>query len=399
MRLCLLLSAFGTITHAQDIHSLSTDATGRVVYFATSLSQRGSGQAAVSKVFSLRDGELTLIAQSPAISGPNDTSFPSTALDANGDVRVVNRSLSCFGGSSCFFRELARTSIQTGSGTLAFGASAALTANGRFAALFGNTNQAPGVNLPPHSVQLLDLQSGQLTLAGSQAAQSGRIVSEDGTVLIAAIIGPDVQLVGPNRKIDLTPVGRMNQASLAGDASRIVYDQSNPRAMLEIEVLDVASGVTRPLGPGYAPVLAQDGRTFSYLKTSDFSSQVWMGDALTGSARALSNEVEGIFEQTIGGNGARVIAATATGRLLSIDTASGSVTQLLDPPPPGRAPYRSGSRVLQRTPRTVSGWLRGGSSRRRNSRHRSWPVSSRHCDPDSMGDPARPRRYDGALLA
>jgi hypothetical protein len=50
--------------------------------------------------------------------------------------------------------------------------------------------------------------------------------------------------------------------------------------------------------------------------------------------RRLSNEHEGIADQTITGDGSAVIAATSTGRLLSIDTSTGAVTQLLGSPGP-----------------------------------------------------------------
>lgn len=61
---------------------------------------------------------------------------------------------------------------------------------------------------------------------------------------------------------------------------------------------------------------------------------MWFGDAVTGVTRRLSSQPEGVSDQTITGDGSAVIAATRTGRLLSIDTATGAVTQLLGSPGP-----------------------------------------------------------------
>ena len=111
---------------AGQVFNLATDATGQDVYFVTTASQRGSGQAGNYKLFLLRDGGLTLIA-------PDVINLPAVSDD--GKIRAINRVSGCGGGSSCFFRELANTQIQTPSGTLSFEGNAALAANGRFAAL------------------------------------------------------------------------------------------------------------------------------------------------------------------------------------------------------------------------------------------------------------------------
>ena len=81
-------------------------------------------------------------------------------------------------------------------------------------------------------------------------------------------------------------------------------------------------------------MLAADGRRFSYLNSSGGTVQVWLGDAVTGASRALSNEPEGIRDQTITGDGSTVIAATNAGRLLYINTSTGEAKQVLGSPGP-----------------------------------------------------------------
>ena len=53
----------------------------------------------------------------------------------------------------------------------------------------------------------------------------------------------------------------------------------------EIRVIDAATGVDRSLGPGVSPMLAADGRRFSYLNSSGGLMQVWLGDAVTGAVQ------------------------------------------------------------------------------------------------------------------
>ena len=126
-----------------------------------------------------------------------------------------------------------------------------------------------------------------------------------------------------------TPAAQMNHVQLSADAGRILYDTF--RADGGIRVLEVASGIDRQVAPGSFPRLAEDGRRFSFLN----GNQVWLGDALSGPVSALTQEPEGIAEQTIAGDGSAVFAATNSGRVLSIDVASGNLTQLLGSTPPG----------------------------------------------------------------
>ncbi len=329
LKFCSALAILATAASAQ-IWNLATNGNGDDVYFASTLIQRGSGQPTTNKLFLFRNKSVALIELSSNLFGSYTGTYNRAAFSANGAVRAINRIEQCIGGSSCVFRELASTAIQTSSGALGFGGNACLSANGRFAVIYGNTNGAPVPgSIPPKSVRLVDLQSGQVTMMGSQAAVEGQMVAEDGTVLVARDGG--IRLIGPSKTTDLIAFSRMNRALLSADASRIVYDvQYSAPFPAEIRVLDAATGVDRLFGTGSQPMLAADGRRFSYLNSSGGTVQVWLGDAVTGSSRALSNEPEGIRDQTITGDGSTVIAATNTGRLLFISTSTGTIQQVLE---------------------------------------------------------------------
>ena len=230
--------------------------------------------------------------------------------------------------------------IQTATRTFQFPNHANLTANGRFAAIYTS---------PSSPLQLLDLATGELTSVGEQVGSSGQFVAEDGTVLAQVNHGlgqPEtIELVGPSKSGPLS-FSNGYQVVLAGNASRIVYDTiGSSLSSLEIHVFDVGTNTDHYFGPGQLPMLAQDGRHFSYLQTEGdepvswlTDTQVWIGDAITGSTRQLSNVPEGIVDQTIMGDGSAVIAATYTGRLLSFDTSTWVPTELLGSPGPA-APF------------------------------------------------------------
>ena len=208
-----------------------------------------------------------------------------------------------------------------------------MSPNGRFALLFG-VAAGPLAILPPQpvEVELADLTTGKITVIGQQPAGSGQVVANDGTAVVET--ASVVQVVGPQGAVTIAPSYSINTLQIAADASRIVYDTYEANA--GIRVLDLSSGVDSPLTAGNFPKLANDGHRFTYLNATGLNTggQVWLGDAFSGALEALTNEPEGIADQTITGDGSTVFAATNSGRVLAIDVASGAVTQLLDSAPP-----------------------------------------------------------------
>ncbi len=318
-----------------QIGGLSTTADGQGVYFSNtdgSLRKRGSDESFLTKVYLLRDGQVTLLEDSYDLHTPQTpSSYLRPAVSADGRVVAINRELQCLVPGICIGIETTTTTIKTPDRTFMFPANAHVTANGRFAAIH-----------TWNSVQLLDLSTGQLTYAGVRAGRGGQLVAEDGTVFASTAQG--YQLVGPSMSAPFALVGLPFTTNLAGDASRIVYDTLSGSSgdRFEIHVYDVKSGTDWSPGPGMDPRLARDGRRYSYLRADDGSTpsgvtstaQVWVGDAIAGTVRRLSNETDSIIDQTITGDGVAVIATTGTGRLLSIDTTSGAITQLLGSPGP-----------------------------------------------------------------
>ena len=343
LRLCVITLLVATGSWAQTklgdptpIENLATDNHGSILYFTTSLRQRGTTQSGTSKVFGLSATGLQLIQQSSFQSlAPGSPIYTHPSVSGDDAVLAINWYpwYSC--GSSCSLLETPGSFIRTLAGQTSYGGVARISANGRFAVLYDiPVGPPPAIPPPQLKAELLDLLSGATTMLVAQPAGSGQVVADDGTVLVQN--GSQAQLIGPGGTVSITPAAPLVNVQLAADASRIVYDNYTA-----IHVVDVRSGIDRQVALGYFPSLAADGQRFSYLnpnpgKALSYNSvnQVWLGDAPSGAVAQLTNEPDGIVEQVITGDGRTVFGTTTTGRILSIDVASGTVTQLLDAAPP-----------------------------------------------------------------
>ena len=326
---------FVVAAHAQ-VGALSATSDGTVVYFAVTKSeirQRASDQSFLPKMYAIRDGQLTLVDDTPPTRGlPKQ--YTRASVSADGSIVAINHGVLCFYRYVCDGIIRATTVITTPSRTFTFEGRSHVTANGRFAVVYGQ-------------VKRLDLVTGDLVAVGDPVASYGRFVSEDGTVLARTPLG--CQLVGPSSSAAFDCPQSSRHVVLSGDASLIVYDVARPivydeagaHTPYEIHVRNVQSRSVRSFGPGLDPTIAHDSRTLSYLRAVtgftqlDSRFQVWIADAVTGTTRQLSNEPEGIIDQTITGDGRTVIAASVSGRLLSINTNTGAIHTLLAVPATG----------------------------------------------------------------
>jgi uncharacterized protein (TIGR03437 family) len=316
------------------IQYLAVDSNGSTLYFTTSLRQRGTSQSAISKVFALSSAGLQLVEQSSFNSLlPGAPVYTRPSVSGDDAVLAINWYPHYDCGSACSILEIPASILRTAGGDTKYRGFACVSPNGRFVLFSGIPVGLPSLPPPVVQSQLLDLTTGNMTVIPPQPAGAGRVVANDGTVLLQN--GGHVQLVGPGGTVSLAPAAAINNVQLAADASRIVYDNYKT-----IHVLDVGSGSDRQLASGYFPILAGDGRTFSYLNPKpgvalayNSVNQVWLGDAISGIVTQLTNESDGITEQVITADGSKVFAATATGRVLSIDLSSGLVTQLLNSAP------------------------------------------------------------------
>ena len=127
------------VAYAQ-IGALSATVDGRGVYFAIlrdGIRQRGSDQSFNPKMYMVRDGQITLFDDSPPSNGRPKQYNPSS-VSADGSVVSINLQDVCTGGSFCNVLNLTTTVIKTPSRTFHFGGRSHVTANGRFAVVYGH---------------------------------------------------------------------------------------------------------------------------------------------------------------------------------------------------------------------------------------------------------------------
>src|SRR5437879_1537729 len=103
MRFLLIGAVFAGAAPAQ-IRSLSTTADGRGVYFSTSdgsIRQRASNEPFSRKLYLLRGKTLTVIEDSHSLHTSVPTAYEPPAVNADGSILAVNRSLICEVGAVC----------------------------------------------------------------------------------------------------------------------------------------------------------------------------------------------------------------------------------------------------------------------------------------------------------
>ena len=187
-----------------QFYGLATDFSGDRVFFITPLRQTGTEQVTHGKLFVLdMAAGLKLLYQSewknPPTIGPN-LGLHTVYAAADGSMVALNGSYSCFGGSSCTWRQL-DWGVTLNVGTHEVSASmpsAALSRNARFAGSRSG-NGMPGYAVPEMSVR--DLSTGEVRGWGS------------GNVVAVSSMGDAVQLDG--RCWTALPVSSVGTAKLS----------------------------------------------------------------------------------------------------------------------------------------------------------------------------------------
>lgn len=181
----VILTILSVLPAAAQITSLSTTYDGSVLYFSSSLIQRGTDQRHHSKVFRWsEDRGLTLVAQREReiiTNGTNAYSVQSVSASADGNRVGVNLTADCFptgfGPSNCQSKTLPRSGIQfLADGGIVAERQALLTfsPNGKYAAVTPNTFFLDG----PSSLVDLDTGAETIPAAWFRALQ----VCDDGSI-------------------------------------------------------------------------------------------------------------------------------------------------------------------------------------------------------------------------
>ena len=202
------------------------------------------------------------------------------------------------------------------------------------------------------SPRLIDLATGKVTVIANYTWVGDRqVFADDGSILLQALVtGPPYlgQLVLWN---PVSPVPLQLSQSLqlvtrlSRNRSNVVYEAVSAANELLI-AYDVASGTETVLAtappstpnafgqytPYFSPWITNDGRTILFeSQDSNGVPQAFLIQTDGSNLRQLTHVLEGVSDATLSGYGNIAYAATPQARLVRIDVASGTVTELSPP--------------------------------------------------------------------
>jgi uncharacterized protein (TIGR03437 family) len=316
-----------------QIFDLATTHDGRHLYLVSQLRQRGSNQFSHAKLFRITEtGALELFAQVerryPEGLGNTSNFYAITAPSVSGDGTLVAYTLfrDCLGGSSCLFvtraSGVARAAALPAPITLA--GLVQVSHNGRYLA-----EVQPGGPFP--FLRRTDLRTGeQIRVDGRfNFLARAQAVTDEGRVLVND--GGSMVLWDPGSMKRLPQASTATEAVISSDGCVVVYRTEDGA----LRTLHVSTGMDRFLAFGSTPSLSAGAKLVLYLAPSHLGApvQLWLGSLDGSPPQRLTAFEEDITSATLAGLGNVAYAATALGRLLQVDLASGAVRELIAPTP------------------------------------------------------------------
>jgi uncharacterized protein (TIGR03437 family) len=351
----LLLCA--SVALGQGFSGLATNQDGSVLYFSSAARMKGTSQYFHSKIFRW-DATLgiSLFEQRPddfpypAVRPPfgvGSTFFALFAPDisSDGSVLAFIGSRNCWGNSSCLHYDLkTQTSVYaladpTAPPTTLPGLGA-LSPNGRYLVV----SDPFYISVP---ITVLDLQTGQTTqynTGGGLRSAPKRWVANDGTIVFTTADG-----LALAKDTQVQPIPRSGDAwyGMVNDsATLLLFEHSGV-----LSVYSLKDGASRDLASTTPPQLAgtrqfgaamsYDGSEIAFIYGGDRQVYVIHSDG-TG-LRQLTHLPGPVIEVALSGDGTSAFAVTADNSLVRIDSASGSVSEII-PATPWANGYNESSR-------------------------------------------------------
>lgn len=315
-----------TLAPAQ-FRNLATTADGSRAFFISPLRQTGTDQHLYTKIFAVDSSGVSLVLQPPP---PGPDSFGNFILDrlqaaADGSWLAYGRQRTCIGGSSCFLNEQhSSVLLPSRPGAELLGGNARLSSDGRWVFSYSSPN------VLMTSASLLDFQTGARVLFNKSVRLNAEpSVGLDGAVLMPTFGGLLLWQNGNTR----TLAGVVTAAVMDDAASTVVY-QETPS---QLRVVDLASNQTWALGAwerdDTAPRLSADGRWVLYLSGMYNGPQVFFSARDGSGWRQLTDEMGGIREAVLSGDGRVAWAVSNNGAVLRLDTIGGTVETRIEPTP------------------------------------------------------------------
>jgi uncharacterized protein (TIGR03437 family) len=358
-------SAMFCAAASAQILSLSTNEGGSQLCFTTKLRQRGTDQLFTPKLYVIDAAGLRLLEQRKAeYFGPvsNDYIFAGRDLSADGTVQATNTEATCFGGSSCLFREKLYTEFTTRAVSVRFGGHGQVSSNGRWGLTWGSTGISTDPAIPIGALTRVDLATGKRAAVGREPAVGGHWIASDGSILTRTLDQWSLARLDGSTPVRFTAPPEW--AVLADSGGLIAYE-----ARSEIRLLRAAGGSDQVVGAGQRPSLSRDGSRLAYLgHAGDGTEQVFFCFTVACTPRQITFEPEGIRETVLNGNGGLAFSVTTHNRVIGVDVGNGFRSEYLGPAPelpaspltvvPGSS-YALESSFLTEDPAAVQVWAAG----------------------------------------
>ncbi|MBA3975314.1 MAG: hypothetical protein C0504_13995 [Candidatus Solibacter sp.] len=278
--------------------------------------------------------------------GRHPLNFPSLRapiLSSDGQTVAWTATRTCIGGSGCL--AVARYIGHVLHGRCSAGERcetssdgwARLSPNGRYAA-FANPSY---MLFPRYALRLVDLETGTFIDSNTRltglAESGGSAIANDGTIVSGAL-EPGITVYAPGLAPRIIPTPWNLTSVTVSPDGRFAVGQTQHEAPTLV-IVELATGWYAPyieaVEGATRPAFTDDGQTLMFLSGANWEDrnvtlavQVWSIDLPTGILRQWTSAPSGIRDAAISGNGQVVIAATADGRLLSIDSLTLESTEL-----------------------------------------------------------------------
>ena len=320
---------------AQPFQGLSTTADGSVLYFSSSIRQKGTDQRFYSKIFQWTAATGVQVIAEVRNPGPSDGcaspdyyDLHAPQVSADGNVRAYTASRRVERSRYCPRNEPNQGIIETSGRTTRLAGNLALSPNGRYAV----TTTTTALENDFHTVT--DLVNGQSAIVAGAFNGSSRRVTDDGTIVTpkpSAVVLTD--RAGGTRV--LLAKYEVDDAMIDPRGASVVYlTRLGPSNPARLSAIDVKTGRETELANGfviYNPMLAADGARVFY---HDLSGHLFAVGIDGGNRQKIADQPVA----AISGNGL-VAFATGNSGLVRIELASGAVTELVAPTPFVTAAY------------------------------------------------------------
>jgi uncharacterized protein (TIGR03437 family) len=342
MFLFLLTSGFGY----GQFSGLAVTDDGAQLYFATSLrlkTETPLNLPSTQAVYRTLNGSIERFTDVPQLVHYAPISNGNPQTSGNGEVVSYTRTTECIGGSSCYSHPTTYYSFLAIGGQAygtALGGNAQISRNGRYVVNDGVFNSFG----PTQFHELRDLQNGTATKLPIRASSPRQAVTRDGQVLGFDLVDYKLKIWSSQNLRVLATTKPPVRAIINDTAQWVLYVASDKAMGTTLHSFELSSSRDLILAHfpdlyeynAVVPTISNDGTTVLYLdppQTGGQPAQIWLVRPDGTGRRQLTSLTEAVTEAVLAGSGKTAIAATSSGRILRIDTATGAIEEVISKTP------------------------------------------------------------------